>query len=287
MRILAAIPHYFRASGRSADGRYHGAVGGPRTERVRALAACISALHQLFGRPQCVIDIAKRTTEPANTLTAGSLDVVVCTAGEDHALADLPLAAGYYERHPTAAEPIRLGFECHEVLRERLGRHDYYCYLEDDLILHDPWFFRKLAWFARDAGDECLLQPNRYEVAVNQTVHKAYVDGDLAPSVTAPFQDVSDRPRLRGEALGSALEFRRALNPHSGCFFLNARQMERWASRSYFLDRDCRFVGPLESAATLGVMRTFRVYKPAPECAAFLEIEHAGAAFLSLIRPPS
>jgi hypothetical protein len=43
----------------------------------------------------------------------------------------------------------------------------------------------------------------------------------------------------------------------------------------------------LESAATLGTMRTFRVYKPVAEGAAFLELERPGTGFLSQIVPPS
>jgi hypothetical protein len=77
--------------------------------------------------------------------------------------------------------------------------------------------------------------------------------------------------------------FQRALNPHSGCFFLNAKQMAYWASQPYFLDRDTSFIGPLESVATLGIMRTFRIYKPGPAYASFLEIQHFGTAFLNLI----
>ena len=60
--------------------------------------------------------------------------------------------------------------------------------------------------------------------------------------------------------------------------------METWARQPYFLDRDTRFVGPLESAATLGIMRTFRVYKAAVESAGFLEIEHFGTSFLGQLR---
>ena len=45
-------------------------------------------------------------------------------------------------------------------------------------------------------------------------------------------------------------------------------------------------VGPLGSAATLGVMKTFRVYKPANETAGFLEVEHPGSRFLTRIKPP-
>jgi hypothetical protein len=68
----------------------------------------------------------------------------------------------------------------------------------------------------------------------------------------------------------------RANNPHAGCFLLSAEQMEHWADQPHFLDRKARFVGPLESAATLGILRTFRIYKPSPQNANFLEIEHAG-----------
>jgi hypothetical protein len=64
--------------------------------------------------------------------------------------------------------------------------------------------------------------------------------------------------------------------------------MAHWAAQPYFLDRDTSFIGPLESAATLGIMRAFKVYKPAPPNAGFLEIQHFGTAYLSLLRrkPP-
>jgi hypothetical protein len=39
----------------------------------------------------------------------------------------------------------------------------------------------------------------------------------------------------------------------------------------------------LESVATLGIMRTFRIYKPSPAYASFLEVQHFGTAFLNLI----
>ena len=80
--------------------------------------------------------------------------------------------------------------------------------------------------------------------------------------------------------MGVPVAFRRTLNPHSGCFFLNAAQMEHWARQPYFLNRDTSFIGPLESAATLGIMRTFRVYKPVPEHASFLEIQHWGDGWI-------
>lgn len=281
MRLLFAVPHYFAAE---PGGRY-GSTRPDPAARARALAGLLAGV-RLFARPQCVIDIARRTTTPANHLTAGTVDVLVCTAGGRHVLDRLPPGLGVTHLPAAAADPRLLGYECHAALRDRLAAgYDYYCYLEDDLVLRDPLFFAKLRWFAAAFGEAALLQPNRYEAAAGKAAHKAYLDGPLRPGVTARFQDVSVEPELRAEALGLPLTFRRPLNPHAGCFFLTAGQMAAWAARPDFLDRSAAFVGPLESAATLGVMRAFKVYKPADGCAAFLEVEHAGAAFLSLIRP--
>ncbi|MGO9464674.1 MAG: calcium-binding protein [Isosphaeraceae bacterium] len=285
MRILVAIPHFFDLSGEIRRGAEHGALRGDSAPRVEALSACISSLHQLFGGPQVLIDIARREAKDANArFAAAKLDVVVCTTRGQHLLARLPLGGDAFRHQPTDAEPLLLGFECHAALYERLGDYDYYCYLEDDLIFRDPWFFAKLGWFHSQVGPGAVLLPNRYEVARGGVAWKAYLDGDLAAEVTAPFQNIAEIPELKGTCLGLELSFRRPLNPHAGCFFLTGDQLRAWGTRADFLDRDSRFIGPLESAATLGLMRAFRIYKPAPEVASFLEIEHAGTAFIGNLR---
>ena len=43
------------------------------------------------------------------------------------------------------------------------------------------------------------------------------------------------------------------------------------------------FIGPLESAATLGVMKNFRIYKPGVENPDFLEVRHAGNAYFGML----
>jgi hypothetical protein len=287
MRLLFAVPHYFNPD--PSGGRRHGSLGRDPAPRIRALADSLAAIQQLFGRPQCEIDIARRTTIPANHATAAVADVVVCTTHGHHLLDQLALGKGYFQHLPTKADPRLLGFECHAVLRDLLSvDYDFYCYLEDDLLLRDPLFFVKMRWFAAQFGEESLLMPNRYEVARGRVVHKAYVDGPIRAEATAAFQNVRESPRLEVEALGLRVAFRRAANPHSGGFFLTHSQMSAWVGKPYFLDRDTRFVGPLESAATLGVMRTFRIYKPVPENAAFLELEHPGTGFLSqIVMPPA
>jgi hypothetical protein len=284
VRVLVAVPHYYRPTADNPRG--HGSYAGDADRRLRALTVTLVALRQTFGRPQAVIDIQRRTTVPANRSFAVQADVVVCTTASDHLLDRLQLGGEFYTHRPTGAHPPLLGFECHAALRERIGSYDFYCYLEDDLVVRDPLFFAKLRWFAGRFGPDAVLMPNRYEVSATHFVPKAYVDGPINPQATAAFQDVSAQPELADEAFGTRLVFRRPTNPHSGSFFLTAGQMAAWVKTPHFLDRNTSFVGPLESAATLGVMRTFRVYKPADDNAAFLELEHYAAAFLPLIRKP-
>jgi hypothetical protein len=172
---------------------------------------------------------------------------------------------------------MMLGFECQEVLRDALGQYDCYCYLEDDIVIHDPSFFSKLAWFTGRYGDHALLQPNRYACDFDWRGRKAY-GGNVRRERTDPFQNIDDTPVLTGEVMGTKVVFRRPINPNAACYFLTEEQMKRWASQPYFLDRDISFAGPIESAASLGIMRTFKIYRPAPECASFLEVEHYGTS---------
>lgn len=203
---------------------------------------------------------------------------MVCTTRDSHLIRDLELPLHLFKHSPTKAEPLLLGFECQTVLRDNIDNYDYYCFLEDDLILHDPWFFHKLRWFSDAFGIDTLLQPNRFEVPVRDDLLKAYIDGDIPSHLVTPFQNLADVPVLSHTFFDVHCDFVRPGNPHSGCYFLNSDQMQRWAASAHFLDRDTSFVGPLESAATLCILKTFRIYKPYRSTASFLEIEHHGSA---------
>ena len=277
MKILATIAHFFDAAG---DG-YYGSTGKNAESRRDALVRTIAAFHQHFGKTQQkLLNRRQRIMVPANAGETYDIDVVVCTTGGKHLVASLGLPAGFIEHRETQAQPLLLGFECHQVLRERLGAYDFYCFLEDDLVIEDPWFFAKLRWFARAVGNDALLQPNRFELSLTEPIQKLYIDGHVSPDFAAKWQDITERTHIGATVLDKKLVFERPTNPHSGCFFLNAAQMERWAAQPYFLDRDVSFAGPLESAATLGVMKTFRIYKPMPAVAGFFEILHANARYL-------
>ncbi|WP_127754100.1 calcium-binding protein [Devosia sp. 1566] len=271
MRLLFAIPHYYKAR----EGLYGSERADPEPRR-QALAATLLSLHQTFGPLQTTLG---HKGERANAGQAAALDIVVCTTVQDHILASL--APDLYLHEICTSHPRLLGYECHRVLRDRLGRYDYYCFLEDDIVISDALFFRKLAWFSDAAGQDCVLQPNRFEVSGSGPVRKLYVDGPLKTGLVDPtLLQSTGRPTLQARVMGEPIHFQLAQNPHSGCFFLNAGQMQQWADQPYFLDRSTEFVGPLESAASLGIMRSFSVYKPAPGNAGFLEVEHHDRRFL-------
>ena len=269
MRVLFAIPHYFNERDRSSYGSTR--RGGARVEH---LTKCLQSLHECFGPHQALFSAyPAQAVHASNESFCADVEIVVCTTGTHHLLDRLH--PGLCQHHNTQESPRQLGYACHEVLRDRMGRYDYYCYLEDDVRIGDALLFHKLRWFTEMVGDEALLQPNRYESSTSVKLRKLYVDGNLVdPTISRRFQDKTESHELQGIFAGLDLRFQRVDNPHAGCFFLNASQMQCWSEQEYFLDRASDFWGPLESAATLGIMRTFRVYKPARENAAFLEVEH-------------
>lgn len=279
MKILITIPHYYNASG---DG--HGSGGKSPKPRIHALAACMFSIYSLFSASQCMIDIQNKKAISVNNNLVHNIDIVICTANDKHLLEHLSVPTSFYRHYNTILEnPKFLGFECQKILKENLGKYDYYCFMEDDLIINDPLFFEKIKWFNKGTESVNLLQPNRYEISGQGKVLKAYVDGDIRLQATESYQDISEFSHLHTNFLGQKLLFQRALNPHSGCYFLTQEQMEYWVGQQHFLDMDASFISPLESSATLGIMKTFRVYKPAPQNASFFEIQHFGDQFLRLI----
>jgi hypothetical protein len=279
MKILITIPHYYNPTNDN-----HGSYRKNPEPRIRALFSCLFNIHSLFGKSQSMINIINKTAIPVNQNYTNEIDVIICTANEKHILEHLNLPEDFYTQHNSELEnPKMLGFECQKVLKENLGKYDYYCFMEDDLIINDSLFFEKLKWFNKSTEFINLLQPDRYEASIKGKVLKSYIDGDINPRATAQYQNVKEFSYLHSNFLGNKIVFQRPLNPHSGCFFLTQKQMEHWVSQPHFLDMDVSFVSPLESTATLGIMKTFRVYKPVLQNAGFLEIQHFGDTFLSLI----
>ncbi len=272
MRILFAIPHYF--AGTNA-GNYASERSAPES-RARTVRQCLAALHQTFSGAQSLLDGRAQAFHPTNPRLSAEVTIALCTTGDSHLVPQLGIDV--FDHIRTHAEPRYLGFECHKLLRNGLGQYDYFAYLEDDLRITDGLFFRKLAWFTSQFGEGTVLQPNRFELIDEPLPYKLYIDGNMHQGpVLGP--DEAHR-RFEVPAFGQGAVFQRIANPHSGCFFLNPAQLARWVAQPDFAEHSAAFGGPLESAATLGIMRHFRVYKPARENAAFLEIEHLDRRYL-------
>lgn len=277
MRVLFTLAHYYNPKPQG----FYGSESADPERRAGVVRSCIVSLFHTFDAKQGLLDGQARIAHPTNDRQPVEVTVVACTTSGFHLIPRLAAVGHLFTHRPSNCDVEFLGLQCQAELRDGLGKFDYFCYLEDDLILSDPLFFQKLGWFRGIAGGDALLQPNRYELAIKQPLHKLYIDGNLVDASISPrFQNVADRPRIEAEALGQRYVFQRFNNPHSGCFFLDAQQMAHWAAQPDFLVPDRGFAGPVESCATLGIMRHFRLYKPARENASFLEIRHLSNRYL-------
>src|SRR6202790_649093 len=275
MRILFAIPHYFA---RTASPSYGSDRNAPEA-RALITRVCLASVRQNFSAAQALVDGLQHSAHPANPQLSATIKIALCTTG-DSQLAE-HLAGSGFDHVRTDVAPRFLGFECHKVLRGGLGQFDYFAYLEDDLRITDALFFTKLAWFNAQFGDGAVLQPNRFELAHKPAPYKLYIDGNLKdPGISSSLQRVDEQRHIAAPVFGQSIAFQRVDNPHSGCFFLSAAQLAYWTAQPDFAVPSAAFFGPLESAATRGIMRHFRGYKPARETAAFLEIEHLDPRYL-------
>ena len=85
--------------------------------------------------------------------------------------------------------PRHLGFEAQRFLASRLDQeYDLYAYFEDDLIVLDPWFFRKIDWFRSQAGDSCVVFPHRVELTSEpHPVDRFFIDGLMQNLICVKF----------------------------------------------------------------------------------------------------
>jgi len=281
MRILVTIPHYHGPTRAAFQRAAYGSTGSDASVRIDALRASITALHHHFSFQAVMYsDVGRVVLRAPDGGRSHTLDIVVVTTGGRHLLDGLGLPGGLFNHREVVTDPLTLGFACHEVLAENLGRYDYYCFMEDDLVITDQGFFDKLTWFNEKFGAESVLFPNRYETLLSAPCKKLYIDRATLENLPEQSASPDDRRAIHEAFLARPLVLKRPSNPHSGCFFLNEAQFRTWREQPYFLDRNAGFVGPLESAATLGVMRTFKIYKPWDDWPGFLEIHHACNRYL-------
>ncbi len=271
MRALIVLVHYFAAE---ANPGHASVDGARRAERAAVVERVIRAYREHFGRSASIqFRPAAYVTRPDNELT---IDIRVLSVDSACLVTDaVRQRYGVSRTNAVLDNPRMLGFCAHQLFAKFAGQYDWYLYSEDDLLVTDPMMFDKLAWFNTTFGDGCMLSPNRFELNANGPAPKTYIDGGQREASTARFHGyVPGSPELRAAPLGRELVFRRATNPHSGFAAITKSQLAHWMAQPHWLDHDVSFVSPLESAAGLGLAKTFAIYKGDPHSAGFFEVEH-------------
>lgn len=282
MKILITIPHYYKYQ----PGNTYGSSAEKRESRVKALRDMLVSLRGNFSLPH---SIGKQeyedrygtpvyvNYETADLMHKYEIDICICTTEEDHLIHELNLPYDFFQwKIFSIGDPRYLGFACHHVLKENKGKYDYYAFMEDDLIIHDLFFFQKLQWFEDTFGSEYLLQPYRYQMNA-KPFYKEYIDPRMANYIEY-FIDFSqyDKCELKCDFLGRELRFQPSRNPHSGCFFVSAKQYDIMSSRTDYAIPTDAFCGPMECAASWDIMHSFTIYQPDLQQGSFFEIEHVG-----------
>jgi hypothetical protein len=282
MKALLILPSYFRAEERP---NHASTSGSQRTARREALERTLIAWRALFG-PSREIDIGRRDIVTAAGQAA--IDIVFLVNEDRHLLDDALLGRYGARRHAVATEnPRYLPFGAHVLIKRHVRDYDWFVYSEDDLLPHDPDIFRKQMLFQQRFGVGRLLQPNRYEINPGNRAVKTYVDGPLRTDLVRRLWSyvAEGHPSLLLQTDLGEIKFERARNPHAGFFMLSQAQAQRWVAQSHFMDLDCSFVSPLESAGSLSLLKTFSLYKAARPSMSFLEIEHQDRKFSRMSLP--
>ncbi len=283
IKVRVAIPHFFRE--KSSGTGYGSGKPGARMARSLALGRCLAALLALErSANDLVLNIGRRWLDAAGPLVQGNrelpaiaLELHLFTSG-GHLLKEV--VQQFVDRltlHALDLEDARLlPLAARDFLIQADPLTDLVLYLEDDLVIGDPLFFDKQAWFLAGSQHRAVLMPHRYELIPGQAGQRLLVDGPLRDGFISQFT----QPKAafgRGRFWdGQELVFDRTANPHAGLFCLSGTQLERL--RQETLPRD-GFIGPLETAATLTVLRYFPVLKPALAQRQFLWVEHGHPSF--------
>jgi hypothetical protein len=284
MRILVVVPHYSRRlrpenPAAVGYGGYIDPIG-----RIAAFNEMLVALHGNFGPNPYALDGEATINDRVDP--AHRLDIIVLTQRDHNLLPFLGLAPGTFEIEYVEGEPLLIPFHAPTLLRKHLGRYDFYCVVEDDLIIRDPAFFEKLTWFQQNFGPKTLLAPVRFEMVSTGTPAKVVIEPRLSKDHQAPFRRPHQTRELEGVWCGHRQRFRLPNNPHAASFFLTPEQMAYWVDQPSFDDRDSSWIGPLESALTLCVGKVFDIYKSSSPNPFFLEIQHFGVRFAGQSTPP-
>jgi hypothetical protein len=281
MKVLFVIPHYFKAL---ADrSRYASHSASSRNVKLQALNNVIFNIHFLFGDKHYGAVHKNTEMEKLVNQFTFDFDIKICTNENDHLIGDLEYGGEIFEHIKINKDPLFLGFYTQAIMSEFKERYDYYCYLEDDIIIHDQFFFKKLDMFNRVANPLHLMQPQRFEPSMyNGKLRKNFLTKVYMDYQIYKIKDNIDRYEL--DIMDSKIIISATTYAHSGCFFLNNEQFKyliqkpEWANFSN-VDRNMA----LDNAASKAIGKNFRIFKPHRNSMNFFEVEHGVSNMLHQI----
>lgn len=280
MKIFLAMPHFIKRQVAETEAnapKYASHTQDP-LERIPNFLTALRSFVSMF--PERNIELLHTTgivgTSAARHIQSDSIDIAICTVGDNHIIDLLPdPLPKNVKQVPVDCDPMHLGFECHKQMLKAYseGQYDFFVYAEDDIALFDQDIFEKIAWFQDKFGEDFLLNPNRYEIPFSW--RKVYVDGAMPDSIyNGTLSNIGDV--IEGHYGQNHLQFVRHANPMSGCFFLTRKQMQRLVNEPSFGVPSKEILSYLETAQILPLVKQFKVYKPALQCASFAEVQHTG-----------
>lgn len=287
-RALIAIPHFFDRSG-AGNPRHDSARADSAAKRARVLSQILWGLHERFGQPALLAQHTQQNCVAFIPPEAMQLDIMLLTHGDNHLLDQVSCPSSLYTRVNASGDPKWLGLGAHQLIAGNVGKYDWYGYLEDDLAIEDPLFFRKLRFvydlFDASVGTDAVLQPARFESARDADTHALPSPMRLYPDDACEGMPYFTAPPVQFEMLGRLWTLEPARHPHAGCFFLDQRRAEVFAQSKYCGSDNETWVTPLDTTATYAVMKTFRLYKPARDSLSFLEVRHMRPAMIGDLKP--
>ncbi|NQW39706.1 MAG: hypothetical protein HQ469_11105 [Cyanobacteria bacterium] len=289
LQLRVVIPHFFHEGPSMASSGYGSRRSGNRLARSLALARCLGGVLGLNrGVHDWILNIAERQLEPTPAsalagLPALQVELHLFVFGGHWLQEVVELFGPRLQLHNLELDdPMKLPLTAVRQLLDFPATAELNLYLEDDLVIQDPRYADKLAWFSQRTEHRFVLMPHRHEQTVANAPQRLFVDGPIKPKGKAEQVWASDEVAMANGRFwdGQELDFVQASNPHSGSFCLSAPQLEKVRSAQW---PPTEFVGPLETAATGTVLPHFPVLKPSWSCREFLTLEHSNPSFLSLM----
>lgn len=276
MKVLVALPHYFKEVDQAA---YGSGRRGQQQARSLALIQCLSSLLAMRKQANDLILNIKSQDIHSTGVSNGenvTVDIHLFTNGVNVIEPVLRLFKDSVHLHAIELNNNRhLPLKARDYLLQNGHQYDLCLYMEDDLIIRDHDFLEKQQWLIKQSKNKAVLMPHRTEWVPKGEGQRLLVDGPLKPEFIQRF--CTPKPNAaRGIFKGREVVFDRTENPHSGLFCISGTQAEQLAKLQQPVDE---FVSPLETAATLTVLQQYMVLKPAWKDRDFLWVEHGHPSF--------